>query len=173
MIIYAQRTADDRIAFGGRGAPYHFGSRINDEYDKNPRTFALLEKALIEMFPSVSGASITHRWGGPLGVPRDWESSVGITASPDLAWAGGYIGDGVTTSNLAGRTLADLITGTSSTLTALPWVGHKSKKWEVEPLRWIGIRSLAALTKSIDSSETRTLRPARMRNRILDSFTGH
>ena len=45
MIIYAQRTADDRIAFGGRGAPYHFGSRIRDNYDNNPRTFALLEKA--------------------------------------------------------------------------------------------------------------------------------
>ena len=25
--IYGQRTADDRLAFGGRGAPYHFGSR--------------------------------------------------------------------------------------------------------------------------------------------------
>ncbi len=85
MIIYAQRTADVRIAFGGRGAPYHFGSRINDGFDHNPRTFALLEKVLIEMFPSASGAAITHRWGGPLGAPRDWESSVGITANRSLA----------------------------------------------------------------------------------------
>ena len=173
MIIYAQRTADDRIAFGGRGAPYHFGSRIRDNYDNNPRTFALLEKALIEMFPSTSGAAITHRWGGPLGVPRDWESSVGITKNRSLAWAGGYVGDGVTTTNLAGRTLADLITGNTSPLTDLPWVGHKSKKWEVEPLRWLGIRTVGGLTRSIDSTEARTKRPARLRNRILDSFTGH
>jgi len=173
MIIYAQRTGDDRIAFGGRGAPYHFGSRIRDSYDNNPRTFALLEKALIEMFPSTSGAAITHRWGGPLGVPRDWESSVGITENRSLAWAGGYVGDGVTTTNLAGRTLADLITGNTSPLTDLPWVGHKSKKWEVEPFRWLGIRTVGGLTRSIDSTEARTKRPARLRNRILDSFTGH
>jgi len=173
MIIYAQRTADDRIAFGGRGAPYHFGSRIKDSYDSDSKTFGLLQKALIEMFPSASRAVITHRWGGPLGAPRDWESSVGITADRRLAWAGGYIGDGVTTSNLAGRTLSDLITGTNTPLTDLPWVGHRSKKWEVEPFRWLGIRSMGALTRSIDSSETRTQRPARMRNRILDSFTGH
>jgi glycine/D-amino acid oxidase-like deaminating enzyme len=173
MIIYAQRTADDRIAFGGRGAPYHFGSRIRDSYDSDSKTFGLLQKALIEMFPSASRAVITHRWGGPLGAPRDWESSVGITADRRLAWAGGYIGDGVTTSNLAGRTLSHLITGTNSPITDLPWVGHRSKKWEVEPFRWLGIRSMGALTRSIDSSETRTQRPARMRNRILDSFTGH
>ena len=173
MIIYAQRTADDRIAFGGRGAPYHFGSRIKDSYDSDSRTFRLLEKALIEMFPSASDAAITHRWGGPLGVPRDWESSVGINENRSLAWAGGYIGDGVTTTNLAGRTLADLITGDSSPLTDLPWVGHKSKKWEVEPLRWLGIRAMGGLTRSIDATEARTKRPARLRNRILDSFTGH
>lgn len=173
MIIYAQRTADDRIAFGGRGAPYHFGSRIRDEFDSDSRTFDQLQRALVEMFPSASQAEITHRWGGPLGVPRDWESSVGITENRSLAWAGGYIGDGVTASNLAGRTLSDLITGNNSPLTALPWVGHKSRKWEVEPLRWLGIRSLGALTSSIDSSEGRTQRPARLRNRILDSFTEH
>lgn len=173
MIIYAQRTADDRIAFGGRGAPYHFGSRIKDSYDSDSRTFRLLEKALIDMFPTASDATITHRWGGPIGVPRDWESSVGITENRSLAWAGGYIGDGVTTTNLAGRTLADLITGNNSPLTDLPWVGHKSKKWEAEPLRWLGIRSMGALTRSIDATEARTKRPARLRNRILDSFTGH
>ena len=173
MIIYAQRTADDRIAFGGRGAPYHFGSRIKDSYDLRKRTFNALHEALIDMFPRANGAAITHRWGGPLGVPRDWESSVGITSNRSLAWAGGYVGDGVTTSNLAGRTLSDLITGTISPLTSLPWVGHESKKWEVEPFRWIGVRAMGILTKNIDASEARTGRPARIRNRILDSITGH
>ena len=122
LIIYAQRTADDRIAFGGRGAPYHFRSKIRDDFDRDPAVFAELRSVLTELFPSVAGARITHEWGGPLGVPRDWYSSVGYNRASGLGWAGGYVGDGVTTTNLAGRTLADLVLGTESELTALPWV---------------------------------------------------
>jgi hypothetical protein len=59
-------------------------------------------------------------------------------ASTGMAHAGGYVGDGVGTSNLAGRTLAHLITRTESNLTQLPWVNHRSPKWEPEPLRWLG-----------------------------------
>ena len=33
MIIYGQRTADGRFAFGGRGTPYHFGSRVRPAFD--------------------------------------------------------------------------------------------------------------------------------------------
>ena len=89
---------------------------------------------------------MTHRWGGPLGVPRDWHASVGL--GPDgVAWAGGYVGDGVATSNLAGRTLADLLTGRDTDLTRLPWVGHRSRPWEPEPLRWLGVNAgLRAMT---------------------------
>ena len=81
---------------------------------------------------------VTHRWGGALGVPRDWHASVGFDRAAGLAWAGGYVGDGVATANLAGRTLAQLITGRESDLTHLPWVGHRSRDWEPEPLRWLG-----------------------------------
>ena len=63
-------------------------------------------------------AKITHRWGGPLGIARDWHASVGLNRATGLAWAGGYVGDGVSTTNLAGRTLADLIGGRDSDLTA-------------------------------------------------------
>jgi glycine/D-amino acid oxidase-like deaminating enzyme len=107
LIIYGQRTADD-IAFGGRGAPYHFGSRVREGFDRDPATFAELRTVLESLFPALAGATITHQWGGPLGVPRDWYSSVGFEKTTGLAWAGGYVGDGVGTSNLAGRTLADL-----------------------------------------------------------------
>jgi glycine/D-amino acid oxidase-like deaminating enzyme len=171
--VYAQRTADDRIAFGGRGAPYHFGSRISARFDRDPATFRALEESLLDLFPSVRGATITHRWGGPLGVPRDWHSGVGITADRRLAWAGGYVGDGVTTTNLAGRTLADLILGDETDLTALPWVGHRSRRWEPEPIRWLAVRSMTALTRSADRAEARTGRPARFRSAVIGSLTGH
>jgi len=135
LIVYGQRTADDRLAFGGRGAPYHFGSRIRPEYDREPAVFEALRRTLTEMFGI--DPPIAHRWGGPLGIPRDWMPSVGIRDG--VGWAGGYVGDGVAATNLAGRTLADLITGNLTELTQLPWVGHRSRRWEPEPLRWLGV----------------------------------
>ena len=106
---------------------------------------------------------MTHQWGGPLGVARDWTCSVGLDRERGLAWAGGYVGDGVATTNLAGRTLADLITGRDTDLTRLLWVGHRSRRWEPEPLRWLGIRTGLRLPGGADRAETRTGRPARLR----------
>jgi len=162
MIIYGQRTADDRIAFGGRGAPYHFGSTISATFDREPAVHALLRQTLTELFPEVADARFTHAWGGPLGIPRDWHSSVGLDRATGLAWAGGYVGDGVSTTNLAGRTLADLITGADTPLTHLPWVGHESPRWEPEPLRWLGVNAGLWTMKLADRSETRRGRPSRL-----------
>jgi glycine/D-amino acid oxidase-like deaminating enzyme len=162
LIIYGQRTADGRLVFGGRGAPYHFGSQVRAEYDRVPRVFDALHRTLVELFPVLRDVEITHRWGGPLGITRDWHASVGLDRATGLAWAGGYVGDGVSTANLAGRTLADLITHRDTELTALPWVGHRSRKWEPEPLRWLGANAgLRAMTWA-DTSETRHDRPSRL-----------
>ena len=161
LLIYAQRTADDRIAIGGRGAPYHFGSDISDANDRNERVFASLEEVLHDLFPSTRRAEITHRWGGCLGVPRDWFSSVGYDRTSGMAWAGGYVGDGVATSNLAGRTLSHLIRGEASDLTRLPWVDHRSPRWEPEPLRWLGVNLGLKAMAHADRVEQRTGRPTK------------
>ncbi len=170
LIIYGQRSADGRLVFGGRGAPYHFGSRIRPGYDRVPRVFDALEQTLHELFPATRSARITHRWGGPLGIARDWHASVGLDRATGSAWAGGYVGDGVSTTNLAGRTLADLITGRSTELTALPWVDHRSRSWEPEPLRWLGANlGLSAMTWA-DRAERRNgsaSRTAAAVNRII------
>src|SRR3954452_5860654 len=123
-IIYGQRTADGRFAFGGRGAPYHYASAIKPRFDRDARVHDMLRETLWEMFPQLGRTMITHRWGGALGLPRDWACGVGLDRATGLAWAGGYVGDGVTTTNLAGRTLADLINGRDSDVVSLPWVGH-------------------------------------------------
>ena len=141
LLIYGQRTADDRFAFGGRGAPYHRGSRIDPDFDRDPRVFSLLRHSLAELFPAVSDFAITHAWGGPLAIPRDWHASVGLDRATGVAWGGGYVGDGVGTANLAGRTLADLVLGRDTELVRLPWVGHHSRRWEPEPLRWLEINA--------------------------------
>jgi glycine/D-amino acid oxidase-like deaminating enzyme len=172
MIIYGQRTADDRLAFGGRGAPYHFGSRVAPSFDLSSRVHAAIASTLVELFPSLGPEPpIEHRWGGPLGVPRDWTASVGFDRASGLGWAGGYVGDGVSTTNLAGRTLADLITGSDSPLVRLPWVGHRSRRWEPEPLRWLGINTGLRVMDVADTRESRTGRPFRPAA-ILGRFLG-
>jgi glycine/D-amino acid oxidase-like deaminating enzyme len=170
LIIYGQRTADGRLAFGGRGAPYHFGSRIKPGYDTVPHVFDALQATLVELFPVLRDVTVTHRWGGPLGVARDWHASVGLDRSTGLAWAGGYVGDGVSTTNLAGRTLTDLVLQRPSPLVELPWVGHRSRPWEPEPLRWLGANAgLRAMTWA-DAAEARRGHPSRAAsavNRII------
>jgi glycine/D-amino acid oxidase-like deaminating enzyme len=172
LVIYGQRTADGRLAFGGRGAPYHFGSRVRPEHDRDPATFDALRRVLVELLPAVREAALTHTWGGPLGVARDWCASVGLDRRTGLAWAGGYVGDGVATTNLAGRTLADLVLGRDTDLTALPWVGHRSPRWEPEPLRWLGVTGARVAMTTADAAEARRGRPSR-RAGVVNRLLGH
>ena len=160
LIVYGQRTADDRIVFGGRGAPYHVGSRIDPAFDRDEAVFARILAGLVDLFPVLRGVRVTHAWGGPLGVPRDWCASVGLDPSTGLAWAGGYVGDGVATTNLAGRTLRDLVLGRDTGLTRLPWVNHRSPRWEPEPLRWLGVNAARLAFTAADREEALTRRPS-------------
>jgi len=161
MRIYGQRTADDRLAFGGRGAPYHFGSRTRAAFDRDREVHSALREVLVDLFPVVARYEVTHEWGGALAIPRDWHASVGLDRQSGLGWAGGYVGDGVATTNLAGRTLAQLITSQQSELTRRPWVGHRSRSWEPEPLRWLGVNGGRLLMTAADRTEERTGRPAK------------
>jgi glycine/D-amino acid oxidase-like deaminating enzyme len=174
LIIYGQRTADDRIAFGGRGAPYHFGSAVEARFDGSPRVFGLLEETLHELFPHLDGA-ITHRWGGPLGMPRDLSPSVRVDAASGLASAGGYTGDGVVLAYVAAQALADLITapGVATRYSTLPFVQRASRRWEIEPARWLGINVGLALAGRADALERRrgvTSRAEGALERLFDQF---
>jgi glycine/D-amino acid oxidase-like deaminating enzyme len=171
MIIYGQRTADGRFAFGGRGTPYHFGSRVRAQFDTDPRVFSKLHATLRGLFPELGDAAITHQWGGAVAVPRDWYPSVGFDRTTGIAWAGGYVGDGVSTTNLAGRTIADLMTGRDTELVHLPWVGHHSPRWEVEPLRWLGVNVSRKLVESIDRAEA-VGREAKWRQGVAERLLG-
>jgi glycine/D-amino acid oxidase-like deaminating enzyme len=152
--IYAQRTPDGRIALGGRGIPYRFGSGLDHQGAIAPSTIAQLGRILRRMFPAAVQAGLEHAWCGVLGVPRDWCATVTLDAPAGLGWAGGYSGHGVAAANLAGRTLADLVRGVSSPLVTLPWVGHRSPRWEPEPARWAGVHGLYALYRTADRLES-------------------
>ena len=153
VYMYAQRTADDRIAFGGRGVPYRYGSRVDTDGSTQERTIASLAALLRDFFPDASDVPVAHAWAGVLGVPRDWAATVGLDPATGLGWAGGYVGTGVTATNLAGRTLADLVLGRDTDLVRLPWVDHRAKRWEVEPLRWLAVNAIYTAYRAADRFE--------------------
>ena len=160
VVIYGQRTADGRFAFGGRGSRYQWGSRVHPSMDVNRTTHAYLVNTLTDFFPQLRDVQITHRWGGALGVPRDYFPSVSFANG--IGSAGGYVGDGVASSALAGATMADLILGVTSERTALPWVNRRSRNWEPEPLRWIAANAMVTGLQLADREEARTGKPSRI-----------
>jgi glycine/D-amino acid oxidase-like deaminating enzyme len=171
--VYLQRTVDDRIAIGGRGKPYAFGNGFDPAGRTPPKTIESLAGVLRRLFPATAGVRIEQSWSGVLAVPRDWCASVGYDRTTGLGWAGGYVGQGVTTANLAGRTLAHLITGTDSPLTSLPWVGHVSRRWEPEPLRWLGVQSMYSAYRLADRMEEATGQPrSAFAARVADRLSG-
>lgn len=172
VYMYAQRTADDRIALGGRGVPYRFGSRVDTDGATQERTIAGLTALLRRFFPAASDVPVEHAWAGVLGVPRDWSATVGLDPATGLGWAGGYVGTGVTATNLAGRTLADLVLRRDTECTRLPWVGHRARRWEVEPLRWVAVRALYAAYRAADRAESRGRATTSPIARVADRVAG-
>lgn len=126
-----------------------------------------LQRTLVDLFPVLAPVRVTHRWGGCLGIGRDWFPSVGLDRATGLAWAGGYVGDGAAASHLAGRTLADLVLGQDTERTRLPWVRRRSRRWEPEPLRWLGVNAVTAVLTAADRTEARTGRPSRLATALL------
>ena len=169
---YAQRTADGRIALGGRGIPYRFGSRTDTDGRTQDWTIESLTRTLHALFPATRDVRLEHAWCGVLGVPRDWSASVTYDRDSGLGAAGGYVGSGLTTTYLAGRTLADLVLDRDSELVGLPWVGHRVRRWEPEPFRWLGVRAMYGLYRAADRREDAGLaRPSRLA-RLGDRLTG-
>ena len=170
---YAQRSREGRIAMGGRGVPYRFGSRVDDSGRTQPETIEKLKEILYRMLPQTRGLALDHAWCGVLGVPRDWCATVGMDGETGIGWAGGYVGLGVSTSNLTGRTLADLALDRETPLTRLPWVNRKVRKWEPEPFRWLGVHSMYWLYRLADRREAASDSPATARSaRFANWITG-
>ena len=159
---YCRRTDDGRITVGARGVRYRYGSATDRDGAPDPATIDHLTAILRRLFPAAADAAIDHAWCGVLGVPRDWCASVGFNPATGIGWAGGYVGVGVSTSNLAGRTLADLASGADTPLVRLPWVNRRVRRWEPEPLRWLGVHGMYALLAAADRAEARGGGPSRL-----------
>ncbi|TGD90765.1 FAD-dependent oxidoreductase [Mycolicibacterium sp. CH28] len=169
LFFYAQRTKDDRLVIGGRGAPYSLRAPMAESRETNDDVRDRLVRTIAANFPAAATAPVTHHWGGTLAVPRDWCMSVSIDHRTGLASAGGYSGHGVVATNIAGRTLADLVLGRDTPLVTMPWVNHRSRSWEPEPIRYLASQAIVGITGSADGYEDRHERTAR-RTSLIKPF---
>lgn len=168
VVIYGQRTADDRLVLGGRGV-YYFRSERRDDVPPDEPRLARVRALLPELFPVLRDVRITHSWGGPMAAQRHWRPGVCFDRRSGLGWAGGYLGEGVAAANLAARILADLVLERRTPLVGLPWVGDQARRWEPEPLRWIGARLLEHAAERADAVELARDRPSRLWGRLFEA----
>ena len=154
ITIYGQRTLDGRLAFGGR-VGYRFGSGIRPRVDPGDPALDDVEASMRALLPALGDARVTHRWGGVLGIPRHGRPFVTFDRETGLGAAGGYTGEGVGASNLAGRILADLVLARETPLADLAWVDDVPPKWPLEPWRWLGAKAVFALGGMADRKELR------------------
>ena len=172
-VIYGTLTEDNRVAFGGRGTPiYQFGSKISPDAESDEKSHLHVYHTLVNLLPQLEGTAVTHRWGGVLAIPRNWLPGLRFDRDTSTGVLGGYVGSGVASANLAGRTMADLILNRKTSRTLLPWVGKQSKKWEPEPLRYMGVLSSGSLLKFADTFETMTGRTAKTANLVAKLIRG-
>lgn len=154
VYIYAQRTRDNRILFGGRGAPYQYQSRDAGDGHLDDGVATQLYRRLTELFPGYP-FEIECAWKGSLGVTRDWNPTVTFDDQRRQGWIYGFAGNGVGPTNLAARTMVDKILGHQTERTALPWSDFANPTWEREPWRWLGIHSMYKMLGWADAVEAR------------------
>ncbi|MEP5569768.1 MAG: FAD-binding oxidoreductase [Halioglobus sp.] len=145
LTTYGQRSADNRMVFGARGS-YRFGGKPRSQFNQNDPAFSAIHGLLLDCFPQLQGAAITHRWGGTLGAPRSGLPHSVYDRVTGIGTLGGYFGEGVGASNLMARTLADQVLNRDSDLVSAPWAFDGSlesrlRRWEPEPLRWLGYKA--------------------------------
>jgi glycine/D-amino acid oxidase-like deaminating enzyme len=153
--MYAQRTADGRIALGGRGKPYRYGSKLSPGGECHPMIVAALLARLERYFPGTA-IEADHAWSGVLGVSRDWCATIRYDHETGVGSSTGYAGHGVASANLGARTLVDLVLKRDTEITHSPLVNRWSASWEPEPIRWTGITSMYRLFRTADAWEERT-----------------
>jgi glycine/D-amino acid oxidase-like deaminating enzyme len=159
--LHLQKTVDGRITIGGddNRVPYRYGSQDTGQGPTSPRIAEQYRGELIGLFPALRDVRIDQTWQGVFGATRSWVPSVGLDRGSGIGWLGGFVGEGVAASNLAGRTLSDLLLGRDTELTRLPWVDLASRRWEPEPLRTVGAGLIWSMRFAGERLEHRTRRP--------------
>jgi glycine/D-amino acid oxidase-like deaminating enzyme len=156
-VRYFRTTRDGRIAFGGGGG--RASSRIDDSFTRDMRAVEEAADGFRRLFPNFAEVPLEDAWGGPIDVSPTHLPNFGSLEPGNLFYALGYTGNGVAPSHLAGKVIADLLTGADTDSTRLPMVNRKPRLFPPEPLRSIGAAVVRRAIIAKDTAEERGHRP--------------
>jgi glycine/D-amino acid oxidase-like deaminating enzyme len=157
LVVYGQLREDRRVVFGGRGAPYRFGSALEGTETVGPGRRRVLLETLEELLGARGELEVEASWAGTIGIARDWYPRVLHDPRQRTTILGGYAGDGVALSRVAGDLAASYATGAAVDPVLAVVLGRPWRSWEHEPLRWLGINVGLLLTRAGDRLEHRLL----------------
>lgn len=142
LVHYLRLTADNRVAFGGRDAPYYYGNALEGK-DSHQKIFDGLERDMKQFFPMLSQVKITHRWGGPVAITGFFVPKFSYYQDHrNIAYGMGYCGHGVALSTSAGLIIHDLLFEPDSELTKFLFVHNMEMTIPPEPLRWLFVHAV-------------------------------
>ena len=104
VVNFYRMSADQRLIFGG-------GENYRAKFPQDIANF--VRPKMLGLFPQLDDVRIDYAWGGTLSVTVNRLPHVGRLA-PNLYFAQGYSGHGVSIANFAGKVLAEAIGGTAS-----------------------------------------------------------
>jgi glycine/D-amino acid oxidase-like deaminating enzyme len=138
---YYRITADDRIVFGGYDALYHFGRRVDEDYEDRPDVYRKLAAHFFITFPQLDGVRFSHRWAGPIDTNTRFCAHWGLAREGRVAYVNGFTGLGVGAARFAADVCLDLLSGTPTPRTELEMVRDKPLPFPPEPLASVGIQA--------------------------------
>jgi glycine/D-amino acid oxidase-like deaminating enzyme len=162
-VRYFRTTPDGRIAFGGGGG--RAGTSIGDSFTRDKRAVAEAAEGFRLLFPTFHDVPIVDAWGGPIDVSPTHMPAFG-SLEPHVHYALGYTGNGVAPSHLAGRVLADLVTGADSDDVRLPMVNARARTFPPQPFRALGAAVVRRAIIAKDTAEERGRRPNPVANAV-------
>jgi glycine/D-amino acid oxidase-like deaminating enzyme len=140
LVHYYRLTPDHRFVMGGGPVGLTWADDLNA--DNDTAAWRHLEEHMRFLFPSLSQATITHRWGGPFAVPLDLTPCLGYLGDRRAVYSLGYVGHGVSMSHLNAQVLRDLLLERQSDLLDCPMINRLVIPWPPEPLRSLVARTL-------------------------------
>lgn len=132
---YYRLSADRRLLFGGA---CHYSGR--DPQDIG----AYMRPKMLDVFPHLKDVKIDYQWGGMIGIGANRLPQIGrLPDQPNVYYAQAYSGHGVNATHLAGKLLAEAISGQHSTgfdlFNQVPHITFPGGKYLRSPLLALGM----------------------------------
>ena len=159
-VHYAQRTADDRVVFGRGGGRLGYGGRVIPAHYHDAREIDEIVADMHAMLPATRDLAVEWRWGGPLERTQHGIPWVGVLGKHrNVHYGLGYSGNGVSASNLIGRTLASVVLGLEDDYAQSPLVSEPPTYLPPEPIRSAGARAVRSAIERCEVLEDEGRKP--------------